>query len=207
MTKSFLELSTADVPRDAQQRRILSGGVAAAAALHLMVLGALVWVSQREPVRVSVAHQGSIGVFVNVSAAPVGTTGAQPQPKRRPAPTVKAADSPAEDEAGANETGAAGASASGSAQGGGAVRMTSGDITLLKKVDPAYPPLMRIANREGTVVLDAVINADGSISDITVLSASDPQFARAAVDAVRQWQYSPPGFRAVLTVTVIFNIR
>jgi TonB family protein len=172
-----------------------------------MLIGGLVWLAQREPVRVSVAHQGSIGVFVNVSAAPVGTTGAQPKPKPRPEPTVKAADSPADSEPVSNEAGAAGSATAGMAQGGGAVRMTSGDISLVRKVEPVYPQLMRIANREGTVTLDAIINPDGTIGEINVLSAGDPQFARAAVDAVSQWQYSPPGFRAVLTVTVIFNIR
>ena len=66
---------------------------------------------------------------------------------------------------------------------------------------------MRAASREGTVVLDAVINPDGTIGEVTVLRSTDALFARAAVDAVRQWQYSPPGFRAILTVTVIFSVR
>ena len=40
-----------------------------------------------------------------------------------------------------------------------------------------------------------------------VLQPLGPLFDRAATEAVKQWRYSPPGFEAVLTVTVIFSIR
>jgi protein TonB len=85
--------------------------------------------------------------------------------------------------------------------------MSAGQIQLLNKVEPVYPPLMLAAKRTGTVVLDATIHPDGSIGDVTVLQSPGPVFDRAAVDAVKQWRYSPPGFEAILTVTVIFSIH
>jgi TonB family protein len=56
-------------------------------------------------------------------------------------------------------------------------------------------------------VLDAVIRPDGAVDDVKVLESAGPFFDRAAIMAVRQWRYSPPGFESVLTVTVIFSIR
>jgi len=42
-------------------------------------------------------------------------------------------------------------------------------------------------------VLQATVAEDGKVQDVTVLRG-DPLLARAATDAVRQWQYEP--FRA-----------
>ena len=92
-------------------------------------------------------------------------------------------------------------------QGSGPTRLSLGQVQLIKRVEPIYPPLMVSARRDGTVVLDAIINSDGTIGDITVLQSLNSLFDRAAVDAVRQWRYSPIGFQAVVTVTVRFNLR
>ncbi|HEX6505017.1 MAG TPA: TonB family protein [Terriglobales bacterium] len=61
---------------------------------------------------------------------------------------------------------------------------------LTKRVQPVYPHTamqMRIA---GAVQLQAVINKEGGISSVKVLSG-DPILAHAAVDAVKQWKYKP----------------
>lgn len=61
---------------------------------------------------------------------------------------------------------------------------------LTKRVQPIYPHTamqMRIA---GAVQLQAVINKEGGISSVKVLSG-DPILAHAAVDAVKQWKYKP----------------
>ena len=59
-------------------------------------------------------------------------------------------------------------------------------------VKPTYPKSMRDAGREGVVPIEAVIGTDGSVSSIRVLTAQvHPDFAIAAVDAVRQWKFTP----------------
>ena len=59
-------------------------------------------------------------------------------------------------------------------------------------VKPTYPKSMRDAGREGVVPLEAVIGTDGSVTSIRVLTAQvHPDFAIAAVDAVRQWKFTP----------------
>jgi len=199
-----------DIARSPAQRRLLRGAIAAAIALHLVVFSAFLWKRHTDPVRVSVAHQGSISAFVNVTPKPAGTASApRPIAKPRPVSIASSAKAPApEPEPVSNESsGAAQNTAAGAQGGGGPVRMSAGQIQLLQKVDPVYPQLMLAAKRTGTVVLDATINADGSIGDVKVLQSLGPLFDRSAMQAVKQWRYSPPGFEAILTVTVIFSIH
>lgn len=62
----------------------------------------------------------------------------------------------------------------------------------LKDVRAVYPPAMRAEGREGEVTLEAIIDTDGAVQSVRVLGAHvHPDFALAAADAVRQWQFSP----------------
>ena len=90
-----------------------------------------------------------------------------------------------------------------------------GNIKVPRKefhVSPAYPASMRDAGREGTVPIEAVIGRDGTVISLRVLSAQvHPDFAIAAVDAVRQWRFTPTllngvPVEVVMTVTIAFNL-
>jgi periplasmic protein TonB len=61
---------------------------------------------------------------------------------------------------------------------------------LYKKVAPSYPPNALRMHVEGTVELLATISKEGNITHIKVVRG-DPQLARAASDAVKQWKYKP----------------
>jgi protein TonB len=61
---------------------------------------------------------------------------------------------------------------------------------LIRKVQPAYPPLARSARIQGIVELQAVISKQGAIKNLRVL-AGHPMLVSAAVEAVRQWRYRP----------------
>jgi protein TonB len=61
---------------------------------------------------------------------------------------------------------------------------------LIRKVQPAYPPLARSARIQGTVVLQALISKQGAIENLKVL-AGHPMLVSAAVEAVSQWRYRP----------------
>lgn len=61
---------------------------------------------------------------------------------------------------------------------------------LIHQVKPMYPPLARQARIQGTVVLQALISKDGTITNLHVVSGH-PMLAPAAVDAVKQWRYKP----------------
>src|SRR6185503_717326 len=73
-------------------------------------------------------------------------------------------------------------------------------------VDPVYPGVARAAHIEGVVILEATIDVHGRVIDVRVLR-SQPLLDQAAVDAVRQWIYTPTLLNGVpvpivMTVTV-----
>ena len=93
------------------------------------------------------------------------------------------------------------------------VRLHSG-ITAPVKIagaSPAYPAIAQRARIEGVVILEAVIDAQGRVESATVLR-SIPLLDQAAVDAVRQWRFTPARLNGgavpvVMTVTVHFTLR
>jgi protein TonB len=62
--------------------------------------------------------------------------------------------------------------------------------SLIRRAQPAYPPLARSARIQGSVILFAVIGRAGSIDHLRVLSGH-PLLVPAAIEAVRQWRYHP----------------
>jgi periplasmic protein TonB len=61
---------------------------------------------------------------------------------------------------------------------------------LVRKVQPAYPPLARQARIQGAVVLQAEISKDGAIENLRLISGH-PMLAPSAIEAVKQWRYKP----------------
>lgn len=77
-------------------------------------------------------------------------------------------------------------------------------------VQPTYPEIAQRARIEGTVIIEAVIDTRGSIESTRVLR-SFPLLDAAAVEAVRQWKYTPALLNGVpvpviVTVTVTFTL-
>ena len=89
---------------------------------------------------------------------------------------------------------------------GGVIR----NPTMTRKVDPVYPAIAQAARVQGIVIIEATIGADGQIVNARVLR-SIPLLDQAALDAVRQWQYTPTLLNGVpvpviMTVTVSFML-
>jgi TonB family protein len=61
----------------------------------------------------------------------------------------------------------------------------------IKKVDPAYPQDLAHDHVEGTVVLYAVIHADGSVGEVRVLEGFDERLNENARKALTQWRFRP----------------
>ncbi|HTT23593.1 MAG TPA: TonB family protein [Candidatus Sulfotelmatobacter sp.] len=60
-----------------------------------------------------------------------------------------------------------------------------------RKVDPAYPIQLMRENVHGTVIVYAVIRADGSVGSVRVLRGADERLDRFATEAVSQWKFEP----------------
>jgi TonB family protein len=61
---------------------------------------------------------------------------------------------------------------------------------LISQPPPVYPPLARQARIEGTVRLGAIIDKDGRVQYLEVISGH-PLLVPAAIEAVKQWVYQP----------------
>lgn len=103
---------------------------------------------------------------------------------------------------------------SGGGTGGGPYRPGSG-ITppgLLREVKPEYTQEARRRGTEGDVVLEIVVRRDGSVGDVTILQGLGSGLDQRAVNAVRQWRFSPARRHGtpvdvVVEVAVEFKLR
>ena len=77
-------------------------------------------------------------------------------------------------------------------------------------VDPAYPPMAQSARIQGIVIIEATISEDGRVVNARILR-SVPLLDQAALDAVRQWEFTPTLLNGapvpvIMTVTVNFTL-
>ncbi len=80
----------------------------------------------------------------------------------------------------------------------------------LKDVKPAYPDIAKQARVQGVVILECTISPAGKVSEVKVLRGI-PLLDQAAIDAVKQWVYTPTLLNGVpvpviMTVTVNFKL-
>jgi TonB family protein len=61
---------------------------------------------------------------------------------------------------------------------------------LITKVAPEYPADAREARIQGVVILGVIINKEGNVESIQLISGH-PMLAPAAIEAVKQWKYKP----------------
>ena len=82
----------------------------------------------------------------------------------------------------------------------------------MHRVEPFYPPVAVSAHLQGIVILEAIIDRDGSVAEVKVLRSAGALLNREALIAVRQWRYKPlllngQRERFILTVTLSFNLQ
>jgi periplasmic protein TonB len=77
-------------------------------------------------------------------------------------------------------------------------------------VAPQYPQIARASRVQGIVIIEATIDSHGNVESTTILR-SIPLLDQAALDAVRQWKFTPTLLNGVavpviMTVTVNFEL-
>ena len=82
---------------------------------------------------------------------------------------------------------------------------------LVHRVEPVYPAIAVQAKVTGTVILEATVNSEGRVEHVRVLRSVGLLDA-AAIDAVKQWRYSPLVLNGIstpfiLTVTLTFSLK
>jgi TonB family protein len=84
---------------------------------------------------------------------------------------------------------------------GGAVKAPK----ILRRVEPTYPVEARQARVSGIVIIEALIDRTGAVSDAVVLKPLPFGLGDEAVKAVRQWQFEPATVDGQ-PVDVLFNL-
>jgi protein TonB len=82
--------------------------------------------------------------------------------------------------------------------------------SLIRQVQPVYPPIAKTAHVSGTVILHAIIAKDGSIQELQYVSGP-ALLMKAAMDAVHEWRYKPTMLNGEpvevdTTVQVVFTL-
>ena len=88
-----------------------------------------------------------------------------------------------------------------------------GNVTaalILQQTRPLYPALARQARIQGNVVLHAIIDKEGKVAQLEVISGH-PLLVQSALDAVKQWRYKPTQLNGDpvevdTTITVTFTM-
>jgi protein TonB len=81
---------------------------------------------------------------------------------------------------------------------------------LVSRIEPIYPVLAKQIGKSGKVELHAMIGEDGTIQSLEAVSG-DPIFFASAMQAVRQWRYTPTmlngqAVKVDTYITVIYNM-
>jgi len=80
--------------------------------------------------------------------------------------------------------------------------------TLPNRVEPVYPPAASFVHLSGVVVLEVVVDAQGRVDSVKVLRSRHPLLDNAAIEALKQWRYSPlvlNGRTTPFILSVTFN--
>ena len=84
----------------------------------------------------------------------------------------------------------------GDGNGGGGnddgVIVDAGSLSLVNDVGAPYPPKMLRQGKTGTVVVQLVVEKDGSVSSVDIIGGSgQPEFERAVMQVAYQWTFVP----------------
>jgi TonB family protein len=82
----------------------------------------------------------------------------------------------------------------------------------VSRAQPEYPRDARASRREGIVLLDGVVETDGRVAEVIVVHSSAAEFDAAAVEAFKQWRFTPGTLAGkpvpvVVGVQLTFNLR
>jgi protein TonB len=197
------------VERDPRDRRTLASALGIALALHAALLVARMPDWGPDPQRVDAPREIAMKVqFLQPPAAPPPPKPEPPKPETkkipRPDPTPEEPEPAVEPEPAPPQTPPGPPVPT---EQMGPIRVDPGSGPgLIKRVEPIYPPPARARRLEGTVVLDAVILKDGTVNEVTIVKSGNPMFDKSAMDALRQWRFTPSDRDVIMSLTVHFQI-
>jgi periplasmic protein TonB len=95
------------------------------------------------------------------------------------------------------------------------IRVGFGQMKEPKKLvdtKPIYPETARLARLQGVVILEIIVDKQGSVRSWKVLRPLSLGLTEAAIEAVKRWKYEPPMYNGrpvevLITVTMRFSLQ
>lgn len=83
---------------------------------------------------------------------------------------------------------------------------------VLRSVKPTYTRNAMLRRLEGDVIVRAVVDVSGRVSDATIAQSLDPELDQEALKAIQQWQFAPATANGVpvnmaIRAVITFNLR
>jgi len=83
---------------------------------------------------------------------------------------------------------------------------------LIKRINPEYPEVARKARIQGVVILEAIIDKEGSVTNVRVLRGLPMGLSDAAQNALMRWKFKPAMMNnrpvsVYYTLTVTFTLQ
>lgn len=88
----------------------------------------------------------------------------------------------------------------------GAMVAQASDRQLLKQETPEYPALLKKLKIGGTVKLNALVAADGTVKK-TKIDGGNPMLAEIACSAVSKWKFAPAPASTNVPVEMTFDAK
>jgi TonB family protein len=77
---------------------------------------------------------------------------------------------------------------------------------VVSKVSPVYPAALKEKKISGLVQIVVTIDASGAVTSAVARPDDNPDLAKAAIDAIRQWRFEPGPGNAKMTHTIDFRL-
>jgi TonB family protein len=81
---------------------------------------------------------------------------------------------------------------------------TTGDRTVITRVEPEYPETLKRLYIGGTVRVEAIVAPDGTVES-TLLIGGNPILGQTAMRAIKQWKYTRARAKQTLIVKLQFD--
>ena len=83
---------------------------------------------------------------------------------------------------------------------------------LVKEVKPQYTAKAKDARVQGIVVLDCIVETDGTVGEVKVTKSLDEELDQQAVNAARQWTFEPgkkdgKAVRVQISLEMTFSLK
>ena len=75
---------------------------------------------------------------------------------------------------------------------------------VVNRVVPNYPEMARVMNLKGSVKVDALVAANGTVKTV-VVKGGNPVLVQAAENAIRKWKWQPAAHETVEPVEFKFD--